>query len=51
MNYFVGAFYNSVIYLARAYNATLEDGEDPTNGLAVAQKGWNTTFMGRLPEF
>ena len=47
MNYFVGAFYNSVIYLARALNKTIEDGEDPYNGVKVAQKLWNSTFPGR----
>ena len=46
VNYFVGAFYDSVIYLALALNKTVEDGNDPYNGVRVAQRLWNYTFPG-----
>ncbi|ELT91112.1 hypothetical protein CAPTEDRAFT_175370 [Capitella teleta] len=50
VNYFVGAFYDGVKYLTLALNQTLEDGEDPYDGLRVAQKRWNTTFQGIMGE-
>ena len=46
VNYFVGAFYDSVIYLGRALNRTIEDGQDSHDGIIVAQKLWNHTFPG-----
>ena len=56
VNYFVEAFYNGVLYLAQALNRTLEEGQDPYDGLRVAQKLWNTTvtgtgFIGSLHSF
>ena len=46
VNLFVGAYYDSVIYLAMAYNRTLEEGLDLNDGLQVSQKLWNQTFTG-----
>ena len=48
VNYFVGAFYDSVIYLGRSLNKTIEDGQNPNDGMIVAQKLWNHTFPGRF---
>ena len=46
VNYFVGAFYDSVIYLGRALNKTIDQNQNPRNGTIVAQKLWNHTFPG-----
>ncbi|KAK3100996.1 hypothetical protein FSP39_000087 [Pinctada imbricata] len=43
-NYFIRAFYESVIYLAVAYNKTLEEGSDVNDGYSVARKLWNNSF-------
>ncbi|KAL4234394.1 hypothetical protein ACF0H5_006041 [Mactra antiquata] len=46
VNYYITATYDAVTYLAAAYNKTLEDGEDITNGTLVAQKLWGQSFQG-----
>ncbi|XP_060079814.1 atrial natriuretic peptide receptor 1-like [Ylistrum balloti] len=46
VNYFVTAFYEGVLYLSEAFNRTLADGQNITDGLAVAQKLWNNTYPG-----
>lgn len=51
MNYFITAFYDSALYLANAYNQTLEEGNDVTDGLAIAQKFWNASFHGKMNMF
>ncbi|XP_052677730.1 atrial natriuretic peptide receptor 1-like [Crassostrea angulata] len=43
-NYFIRAFYASVIYLAAAYNKTILEGGDINNGFALARKLWNSTY-------
>ena len=47
MNYFITAFYDSAIYLAMAYHKTLQEGGDINDGMAVAQKLWNSSFPGK----
>lgn len=42
----MGAFYDSVIYLAMALNRTIADDQNPYDGITVAQKLWNNTFAG-----
>ena len=46
VNSFVSAFYDSVVYLGLCINRTIEDGDDLSDGLKVAQKLWNNTFPG-----
>lgn len=46
VNYYLTAFYDSVLYLAGAYRSALDDGDDITDGKLVAQKLWNTSFQG-----
>ena len=36
------------IYLILCLNRTIENVEDPFDGLAVAQKMWNQTFTGKV---
>ena len=51
VNYFITAFYDSAIYLAMAYRKTLQEGGDINDGMAVAQKLWNSSFSGRSSHF
>ncbi|XP_021348353.1 atrial natriuretic peptide receptor 1-like [Mizuhopecten yessoensis] len=46
VNYFVTAFYEGVLYLSEAFNRTLADGQNITDGLIVSQKLWNNTYPG-----
>lgn len=46
VNYFITAFYDGAIYLAESYNRTIQDGESIDDGIAVAQRMWNTTYEG-----
>ncbi|XP_062586842.1 atrial natriuretic peptide receptor 1-like, partial [Saccostrea cucullata] len=46
VNYFITAFYDAAIYLAESYNRTIQDGGSVSDGLAVAQRMWNTTYEG-----
>ncbi|XP_052818153.1 atrial natriuretic peptide receptor 1-like [Mya arenaria] len=45
-NYYVTAFYDSVMYLANAFNDTVNAGGDITDGMAIAQMYWNSSFQG-----
>ncbi|XP_052233271.1 atrial natriuretic peptide receptor 1-like [Dreissena polymorpha] len=46
VNYFITAFYDSAIYLAKSYRTILDEGGDVNDGMAVAQRLWNGTFEG-----
>lgn len=46
VNYFITAFYDGAIYLAESYNRTIQDGGSIDDGIAVAQRMWNTTYEG-----
>ncbi|XP_053402705.1 atrial natriuretic peptide receptor 1-like [Mercenaria mercenaria] len=46
VNYFITAFYDSAIYLALSYKTVLDEGGDIDDGMAVAQRLWNSTFEG-----
>lgn len=50
VNYFITAFYDSAIYLAMAYHKTLQEGGDINDGMAVAQKLWNSSFPGKISQ-
>ncbi|XP_061187794.1 atrial natriuretic peptide receptor 1-like, partial [Saccostrea echinata] len=43
-NYFIRAFYASVIYLAIAFNTTIQEGGDLNDGYTLARKLWNQTY-------
>ncbi|XP_021348340.1 atrial natriuretic peptide receptor 1-like [Mizuhopecten yessoensis] len=46
VNYFITAFHDGVLYLSEAFNRTLADGQNITDGLKVSQKLWNNTYSG-----
>ncbi|KAK3597533.1 hypothetical protein CHS0354_018132 [Potamilus streckersoni] len=46
VNYFITAFYDSVIYLTIAINKTLKEGGNLTDGYTLARKLWNSSFPG-----
>ncbi|KAL3859686.1 hypothetical protein ACJMK2_009893 [Sinanodonta woodiana] len=46
VNYFITAFYDSVIYLTIAINKTLEEGGNLSDGYTLARKLWNSSFPG-----
>ena len=42
------AFYDSVLYMALAFNRTIAEGGDINDGMTVAQKLWNNSFSGTM---
>ncbi|KAL4224613.1 Nitrogen permease regulator 2 [Mactra antiquata] len=46
VNYFITAFYDSVIYLALSFKTVLDEGGSVDDGMDVAQRLWNSTFQG-----
>ncbi|KAL5007127.1 hypothetical protein ScPMuIL_015933 [Solemya velum] len=46
VNFFVGAFHDSVLLYGMALNETLEAGEDPRDGITFTHRMWNRSFSG-----
>jgi hypothetical protein len=51
VNPLVAAFYDTVLMYAWAFNKTLADGEDPTDGRILSRKLWNQTFYNGILVF
>jgi hypothetical protein len=49
MNFFVGAFYDGIILYGMALNASLDQGDDPQDGLQLTRQYiWDRDFIGQL---
>ncbi|XP_014663429.1 PREDICTED: atrial natriuretic peptide receptor 3-like [Priapulus caudatus] len=46
VNYFIGGFYDAVLMHALSIRRIIAEDGDITDGLAVSQRLWNTTFQG-----
>ncbi len=46
VNFFIGAFYDSVILYGMALNKTLSINKDPRDGYNVSRLMWGRTFTG-----
>jgi len=46
INYYQSAFYDSIMYIAQAYNQTQAAGGNLSDGVAIAHTFWNGSFDG-----